>query len=125
MSFLLYVLLFLAAPYIADFYGIPLLSKVLRVQGIVLFINAFKMVQSNQLRKQFRFKPFAITNVVTSLVSLVITVVMAYIGFGVWALVSTLLFLAIYIGISKIMKIESYIYCSNIVKSVILKKILR
>lgn len=41
------------------------------------------------------------------------------------ALVSTFLFLAIYIGISKIMKIESYIYCSNIVKSVILKKIRR
>ena len=38
------------------------------------------------------------------------------------ALVSTFLFLAIYIGISKIMKIELYIYCSNIVKSVILKK---
>lgn len=41
------------------------------------------------------------------------------------ALVSTFLFLAIYIGISKIMKIESYIYCPNIVKSVILKKIRR
>lgn len=88
MSSILYVLLFYAAPYIASFYGIPLLSKVLRVQGVVLFINAFKMVQSNQLRKQFRFKPFAITNVVASLVSLVITIVMAYCGLGVWSLVA-------------------------------------
>lgn len=88
MSSVMYVVLYIAAPYIAEFYKIPLLSKVLRVQGIVLFINAFKMIQSNQIRKQFRFKPMAITNILTSLVSLSITVAMAYSGFGVWALVA-------------------------------------
>ena len=56
MSSVMYLLLFIAAPFIAKFYEIPLLASVLRVQGIVLFINALKMIQSNILRKNFRFK---------------------------------------------------------------------
>ena len=51
MSALMYVILYVSAPAIARFYNIPLLSSVLRVQGIVLFINAFNIIQSNQLRK--------------------------------------------------------------------------
>ena len=87
ISAILYVVLFFSAPYIAIFYKIPLLSKVLRVQGIVLFINAFKMVQSNQLRKSFRFKPMTITVIVSSVISIVVTIIMAYLGYGVWSLV--------------------------------------
>ena len=47
----LYIILFISAPAIARFYEIPLLSKVLRVQGLLLFLYAFNLVQRNQLRK--------------------------------------------------------------------------
>ena len=40
LSVVLYAVLYLSAPFIASFYDIPLLSDVLRVQGIVLFIFA-------------------------------------------------------------------------------------
>ncbi len=95
MSALFYVLLFLAAPYIAAFYHIPLLSTVLRVQGLVLFVNALKMIQSNQLRKQFRFKPMAITVISSSVISMIVTICLAYAGFGVWALVAQHFLIAI------------------------------
>lgn len=88
MSALMYAVLYFCAPAIARFYDIPLLSPVLRVQGLVLFINAFNIIQSNQLRKKINFKAIAIVSLTTSVVSLGITIWMAYKGLGVWALVA-------------------------------------
>lgn len=87
MSVLMYAVLFACAPAIARFYDIPLLCDVLRVQGIVIFIYAFNIIQQNQLRKKLNFKVISIVTIITSITSLVITIYMAYNGFGVWALV--------------------------------------
>ena len=87
MSFSMYFILFCCAPYIARFYSIPLLSDVLRVQGIILFIYAFNVVQRNQLRKKLDFRVLSIVTIVTSLLALGITIILAYKGCGVWALV--------------------------------------
>lgn len=87
MAAILYVVIFFCAPHIAHFYKIPLLSSVLRVQGLVLFVYAFNIVQSAILRKQFRFKAVAIVSIITSVVSLGVTIVLAYAGYGVWSLV--------------------------------------
>ena len=87
MAAVLYATLFFCAPAIARFYEIPLLGSVLRVQGLVLFVYAFNIVQANQLRKQFRFKALGIVSVVTSAVALGTTILLAYKGFGVWSLV--------------------------------------
>ena len=87
MSLLMYVILFACAPAIARFYKMPILSSVLRVQGLVLIINALSLIQSNQLRKQFKFKKIAIVTLITSIVSFSVTIIMAYKGFGVWSLV--------------------------------------
>lgn len=91
LSVVMYAILFFSAPAIARFYEIPLLRDVLRVQGLILFIYALNLIQRNQLKKQLKFKILAIVRIVTSLVSLVITITMAYMGFGVWALVTQFL----------------------------------
>lgn len=88
MAVLLYAVLYLSAPVIASFYGIPQLSDILRVQGMVLFIYAFNIVQRNQLRKKLNFKVLSIVTILTSVTALTVTVIMAYHGFGVWALVA-------------------------------------
>ena len=88
MAIFMYALLFVAAPAISRFYDIPLLCNVLRVQGLILFIYAFNIVQRNQLKKKLNFKVLSIVTIVTSLVSLGVTIWMAYKGFGVWALVA-------------------------------------
>ena len=87
MAVILYVVLYACAPIIARFYKIPLLSKVLRVQGVILFIYAFNIVQRNQLQKQLKFKVLSIITLSASIIALSVTIVMAYKGFGVWALV--------------------------------------
>lgn len=88
IALLLYTLLFICAPTISSFYKIPILSSVLRIQGIVLFLFAFNIVQRSQLLKKMNFKALSIVTVISSVVSIVITIVMAYNGFGVWALVA-------------------------------------
>lgn len=88
MAVLMYAILFVSAPAISRFYKIPLLCDVLRVQGIILFIYAFNIVQRNQLKKKLNFKVLSIVTITTSLIALGITIFMAYKGFGVWALVA-------------------------------------
>lgn len=88
MSIVMYFILFFSAPYIAFFYHMDLLCSVLRVQGVILIINAFATIQTNQLMKQFRFKKIAIVTLLTSLIALIITIIMAYKKLGVWALVT-------------------------------------
>lgn len=88
MAFVMYGILYFCAPAISRFYKIPLLSDVLRVQGLVLFIYSFNVVQRNQLRKNLNFKVLSIVSITTALVALSVTIWMAYKGFGVWALVA-------------------------------------
>ena len=88
MALLMYAILFVSAPAISRFYRIPLLCDVLRVLGLVLFIHAFNLVQRNQLTKKLNFKLLSIVTIVTSVISFSVTIIMAYHGFGVWALVT-------------------------------------
>lgn len=88
ISIIIYTLLYVSAPAIAYFYKIPLLSDILRIQGIILILNALQTVQVNQLNKQFRFKKIAIVSLITSITSLSVTIYLAYEGLGVWALVT-------------------------------------
>lgn len=88
MAVLLYAVLYLSAPAIARFYNIPLLCDALRVQGIILFIYAFNIVQRNQLRKKLNFRVLSIVTISTSIISLTTTIIMAYHGYGVWSLVT-------------------------------------
>lgn len=95
MSVILYAILFFTAPAIADFYRMPILCKVLRVQGLILFIYAFNIIQRNQIRKNLKFKKLSKVTITTSVISLIVTVMMAYMGFGVWSLVAQHFILAL------------------------------
>lgn len=88
MAAIMYAVLYSSAPLIARFYNLDSLSPVLRVQGLVLFVYAFNIIQHNQLKKQLRFKEIAIVTIIASIVSLTTTIILAYLGFGVWALVA-------------------------------------
>ena len=99
MSFLLYSVLYFGAPFVAKFYNIPLLCSILRVQGLILFVYAFNVVQHNQLKKSLRFKTLAVVYIIASVISLSVTIVMAYQGFGVWSLVAKNLISAVLVSI--------------------------
>lgn len=82
-----YCLLFISAPFIADFYNMPLLTSVLRVVGLGVIINSLCVVQSAQFSIRLDFKTPAKIGVSTNLFSGFIGIILAYYGWGVWALV--------------------------------------
>lgn len=86
-SIFIYLVLYALAPAIANFYDLSLLTNVLRIQGLVLIINAARIVQRNQLRKRLELKKVAIINISANIVSLLVTTYLAWKGWGVWALV--------------------------------------
>ncbi len=88
MAAVMYAVLFFTAPAISRFYNIPLLRDVLRVQGVILFIYAFNIIQKNQLQKKLNFKVLSIVTITTSLIALGVTIYMAHKGYGVWSLVT-------------------------------------
>ena len=83
----LYLILFFSAPFIADFYKIPLLTKITRVYSITLIINSLAMVQRTRLTISFNFKAQAIISIIALSITGVISIYFAKIGFGVWTLV--------------------------------------
>lgn len=88
VSILCMGILYLVAPAIARFYEMPLLSNLLRVQSLMLLICSFSAVQSTILQKTLRFKSLAIRNIISTGCGVIVAVIMAYKGFGVWSLVA-------------------------------------
>lgn len=88
ISVVCYLILFILAPFIADFYHNPLLSPLLRVTAIPLIIGALCGVHRSLLTKAMNFKSIAKITLTSTVLSGIIGVVMAYQGYGVWALVA-------------------------------------
>ena len=82
-----YALLFLASPYIARFYDLPLLESVTKVWGLNLIISSLAGIQDAQLTIAINFKSRAKISVITSLFTGLVGLWLAYRGYGVWALV--------------------------------------
>ena len=87
LSIVFYILIFIAAPFIADFYHIEKLTSVLRVEAIVIIINSFIIVQENQNRKQLQFKKLSLVYLTSAILSVAVAILLAYNNFGVWSLV--------------------------------------
>lgn len=91
VAFVLYVLLFLAAPLIADFYtkfDRTELIAVIRILGLSLFLMAFSSVQNAYASKHMLFKRYFESTLGASVFSGVVGIAMAYQACGIWALVA-------------------------------------
>lgn len=87
LSFGVYAILFISAPWIAKFYNVDILCPLLRVQGLILILNAFSIVQTAILRKRMDFSKLSISNLLGNLIGSVIGIGAAVMGYGVWSLV--------------------------------------
>lgn len=83
-----YGVLFLLAPCIASFFNAPVLCPILRVSAINLLIGSLTVVQVAKLTIEIDFKSQAKASVVASSVSGVFGIILAWHGYGVWALVA-------------------------------------
>lgn len=87
ISIFLMLLLLVSSDFIASFFEQPILSSTLSVMSLVLLINAFSLLPKTILIRNLDFKSQAIFSLVSSLLSGIIGITMAYCGFGVWSLV--------------------------------------
>ena len=87
ISLILYILLYLCSPLIAAFFERPELVSLVRAVGLVLIFQALSLVQYTRLTKRIDFKTKTKASFIAAVVSGILGIVFAFLGFGVWALV--------------------------------------
>lgn len=94
-----YAVLFFVAPFIANYYHMPILVNVLRVIGLTLIIQALYAIQVTWLTVAVNFKLQAKVSVLSCIFSGIVGISLACCGFGVWALVGQSLSMATFSGL--------------------------
>lgn len=87
VAIIFYALLWLASPYIASFYNIPMLKDVTRVVALTLIFSALGGIQGAKLSIAINFKTRAIISLISALSTGCLGLYLAYSGYGAWALV--------------------------------------
>lgn len=82
-----YFLLYQMAPAISSYYASESLRNCMRILSLVLFPNALVAIQTAILARQMKFKSIFLRSVIAVPVSGAIGITMAYLGYGLWALV--------------------------------------
>lgn len=91
LSLLAYILIFVSAPVIANFYEQPNLVDILRVVGIAILFQAFSIVPNALMRRKLLFKLQLKVALPSSILSGIAALGFAYFEYGVWALVVQML----------------------------------
>lgn len=88
-SIILYAVLYISAPHISRFYGkdYEILTPVLRVIGLQVIVLGVNSVQQAYVSRKMMFKKFFCSTLVGTIMSAAVGLIMAYSGYGIWALV--------------------------------------
>ena len=87
VSVAMFLLLYAGAPWIARFFERPQLVELVRVMGLLLILQALSIVQNTILSRRIDFKTKTKASFISALLSGIIGIAMAFMGFGVWSLV--------------------------------------
>ena len=78
---------FLAAPLAAAYYGQPMVADMLRVQALIFLTTPFIALPSSLLARELQFRSQALVNLVCAMTGAGVALTLAWLGYGVWALV--------------------------------------
>lgn len=106
ISIVCYLIIWLASPFIADFYEIPSLSLLLRVLALELLLGALFAVPGTLLTIELDFKSLTKVNFVATLISGLVAIYLAYNDYGVWALVFQGLIRSLIMGVMMWIKLK-------------------
>ena len=88
ISVVVYFILFISAPAIANLYHQPMLVAVIRVMSLILPVCVIKSIWCAYVSSALQFKKFFFATLGGTVLSGVIGVIMALKGFGAWALIA-------------------------------------
>jgi O-antigen/teichoic acid export membrane protein len=86
-SLVFYLFLYLLAPFIAGYFSEPRLVLLIKVLGLEFLINGFSVIPRSLLIREMKFRQIAIVEFASNVTGSVVTLVLALLGYGVWALV--------------------------------------
>ena len=84
---ILYMIMFIAAPFIASFYEDSSLTPIVRVISLTIVISGIKGIQQSYVSRNMLFKRFFFSTIGGTIFSAFLGIYLAYTGFGVWAIV--------------------------------------
>jgi teichuronic acid exporter len=87
VSIFVYLIVFVCAPLIADFYDQAILTEIVRVFALMFVINAFSAVHVAKLTKEMNFKKQMTFQIPSTVIGAITGVTLALLGYGVWSLV--------------------------------------
>lgn len=87
IGLIIYLAVFVCAPWIAEFYNMPDLTILLRVLALQIIFMAFGCVQSSMLVRQMKFRYNFYITISGCILSAILGISMAYNGYGVWSIV--------------------------------------
>ncbi len=88
LGFTLALILFLSADAIGRFYEVPIVARLARVMSLMFIISAFGNVQRSRLRKMLSYKVLTQADLLAAVLSGIVGISMAYLGFGLWSLIA-------------------------------------
>jgi O-antigen/teichoic acid export membrane protein len=86
-GFLLFFIIIAISPFVAEFYKEPELEELIYIVGLTFIIQPFGQQYMALWQKEMRFSEIAKINILSKTISLVVSVYLAYQGYGVYALV--------------------------------------
>ena len=87
MGIVMYAALFFASPYIASYFETPVLIPLVRVTALTFLWGPITTVQYVILKRKLDFKTPTKISIATKIFSAIVGITMAYMGYGLWALV--------------------------------------
>ena len=84
----IYLVLFFSSGVISSFFNEPQLNKIIKVFSIIIIVESFTIIQRTILTKRIDFKLQAKISVISTIGAGIISIIMAYNGYGVWSLVA-------------------------------------
>ena len=83
--------MFITAPAFATFFKAPGFAKLGRVAFISIIIDSFSNIQNVTFTKELKFRPIAIASLLSVIIAGIIAIILASLGWGVWALIVMIL----------------------------------
>ena len=78
---------FIVSPLAAKFYSEPVLEEIIPFLGLGILISPINLIHNVQLTKKLDFKKLALVSNISNISSGILALILAYLGFGIWALV--------------------------------------
>src|SRR5699024_1908399 len=85
--FLFLMMAVIGAPLVAQFYHEEQLRTIIPVMSLTLLLNPINLVHQAQLVKAMNFRKLALINNISNIAAGLIALLLAFLNFGVWALV--------------------------------------